>query len=57
MKSKKRIVHYTVTVETEDSIHPDVIAEELQNLFDPLGLEPGALKLLLLGVKSKDWNK
>jgi len=57
MKSKKRIVHYTFTVETEDSIHPDVIAEELQNLFDPLGLEPGALKLLLLGVKSKDWNK
>ena len=51
-----KIVHYTITVETEDSTHPDVLAEELMmNFFDPMGKD--GLQGVLLGVKSEDWNK
>ena len=53
----KKIVHYEIEVETEESVHPGVLEEELLNLFDPLGIEPGALKFTLLRVSSKDWNK
>lgn len=53
----KKIVHYEIEVETEESVHPGVLKEELLNLFDPLGIEPGALKFTLLRVSSKDWNK
>ena len=53
----KRIVHYTFAIETEDKIHPGVIAEELEDIFDPLGMEDGKLKGVLIGVNSEDWSK
>ena len=52
-----KIVHYTFAIETPDSIHPGVIAEELGQIFDPFGEENGKLHGTLIEVKSEDWNK
>lgn len=53
----KKIAHYTFAIETEDSIHPEVIAEELEKLFDPFCDDDGHIKGCLREVKSDDWNK
>ena len=52
-----KIVHYTFAIKTPDKIHPEVIAEELERIFDPFGEGNGKLHGTLIEVKSEDWNK
>lgn len=51
-----KVVHYTFAIETQDAIHPEVVAEELLNIFDPFG-EDGKLQGTIIEIKSEDWNK
>jgi hypothetical protein len=48
--SMKAYYKYTITVESEDWMHPEVIEEDLGEVFDPFGLD-NKLKGIVTKIK------